>query len=246
LYEADQSRLISREVLLTILKATQTDQTIGFDELAELSRTPRSLVQTYIEKLAAKDSVSIVDGVICIDDEQRIAIAVEALKDGADPERVCRKLNWKEFEQVTLIALDSNGYDSKRHFIFKQRRKRWEIDIVGVKGRLVLCVDCKHWTYGWQRSRITTAVQQQIVRTKALADEISNHIKRLRLSDRTEFTFVPILVTLADVCSRNILNVPIVPVLRMRSFLDGLSDQVSPPFLSFVGNATRITSYLDP
>jgi Holliday junction resolvase-like predicted endonuclease len=177
--------------------------------------------------------------------EQRIELAIKALRDGADKERVCRKLDWKEFEELTMAALDSNGYTPTKHLIFNHRKKRREIDVVGVKGKLVLCIDCKHWMYGWYRSRMTTAVRQQIDRAKALAAEVSKLEKRLNLANYTRFRFLPLLVTLADVASRTIQDVPIVPILRIGTFLDGLSDLVSPPFLSFIGNVSRLSSYFE-
>ena len=237
--------MVSRNVLLSILQCTCLDGTATVNQLAELSRTPKSIIETDLERLVTSNLLSVIGDKVSVENEQRIALAIEAFKGGADPERVCRKLNWKEFEEVAMIALDSNGYSTSKHFVFKHGKMRREIDLVGVKGKLVLCVDCKHWMYGWHRSRMTTAVRQQVERTKALAAEASNVTKRLNLPHLTRFTFLPLLVTLADVASRTIQNVPVVPILRMGTFLDGLSDLISPPFLSFIGNVNRLSTYIE-
>jgi Holliday junction resolvase-like predicted endonuclease len=221
------------------------DGTTTVNQLAELSRTPKSIIETDLEYLVTSNLLSVIGDKVNIGNEQRIALAIEALKGGSDPERVCRKLNWKEFEEVAMIALDSNGYITSKHFVFKHGKVRREIDLVCVKGKLVLCIDCKHWMHGWHRSRMTSAVREQVERTKALAAEASSVTKRLNLPHLTEFTFLPILVTLADVASRTIQNVPVVPILRMRTFLDGLSSLVSPPFLSFIGNINRLSTYFE-
>ncbi len=229
--------------MLSILRHTHADKTITVDRLAELSRTPQSILHIYLEDLARVNFLSLPKGEVSTTDEQRIALAIRALQEGSDPERVCRELDWQEFEDISMIALDSNGYRTTKHFIFKHGSKRWEIDLVGVGERLVLCIDCKHWMYGWHRSRIASAARQQIERTRALAAQTSNVMEKLKLPERAHFTFLPVLVTLADVASRTTQNIPIVPILRIRTFLSELSNLVSPPFQTFIGNATRLTGY---
>jgi len=162
-----------------------------------------------------------------------MALAAEALRQGADPERVCRKLNWQEFEDITVIALNSNDYRTTKHFVFRRDKVRHEIDVVGVKGKLALCVDCKHWMYGWQRGRIINAVKNQVERTKALSGEAPKYREKLKLGAENQLLLIPLLVTLADVSSRTVHGVPVVPILRMKAFLSELSDMTCPPVLSF-------------
>jgi hypothetical protein len=162
-----------------------------------------------------------------------MALAAEALRQGADPESVCRKLNWQEFEDITVIALNSNDYRTRKHFVFRSDKLRHEIDVIGVKGKLALCVDCKHWMYGWQRGRIINAVKNQVERTKALAAEAPKYQEKLMLGQENQLLLIPLLVTLADVSSRTVHGVPVVPILRMKAFLSELSDMTCPPVLSF-------------
>jgi len=238
------SREVFREVSLSILLSTCNGREAEISRLTELSIVSSSVIEAVIEELTARNLLSSTCGKVSASKEQRIAIAMEVLKHGGDPERVCRGLDWREFEEVAMVALDSNGYNTTKSFIFKHRKKRMEIDLVGVKEKLVLCVDCKHWMHGWQRSRMRLAVEQQVKRTEALASETSNVIKRLDLPNLDHFVFLPVLVTLADVALRTIDNVPVVPILRMGAFLDGLSGLVPLPFVNFVGNALRMTHYI--
>jgi len=224
--------LVSRQVLLSILRGTRGGATVTSDNIAEVSRTARSLVFADLANLSSSGLLSFVDDKVNADSGQRMSLAAEALRQGADPESVCRKLNWQEFEDMTVIALNSNDYRTRKHFVFRRDEVRHEIDVVGVKGKLALCVDCKHWMYGWQRGRIINAVKNQVERAKALAAEIPKYQEKLMLGSENQLLLIPLLVTLADVSSRMVHGVPVVPILRMRTFLSELSDMTCPPVMS--------------
>ena len=87
--------------------------------------------------------------------------------------------------------------------------------------------------YGWQRGRIINAVKNQVERAKALAAEIPKYQEKLMLGSENQLLLIPLLVTLADVSSRMVHGVPVVPILRMRAFLGELSDMTCPPVMSF-------------
>jgi len=227
--------LASREVLISILHGTRASGTVKVTQLIELARTPRDNIHADLEELVTIDLISFVGDNVSCSSEQRIALAVKALEKGADPERVCRKLDWREFEEIATIALNLNGYNTTKHFVFKHSEMKREIDLVGVRATLALCIDCKHWMYGWQISKIRVAARRQIERTEALAAEASNNADRLGLCHATRYVFQPLLVTLADIPTRTVENVPIVPILRTRAFLSELADLSVPPFLRFIG-----------
>jgi Holliday junction resolvase-like predicted endonuclease len=242
--ETNDSREVLRKILLSVLRSTSDGRHAEIEGLARISRVSISVMKNIIEELNVRNLLFLTYDRVSASKEQRVAIAMEVLKHGGDPERVCRELDWREFEEVAKVALDSNGYSATKSFIFKHGRKRMEIDLVGVKEKLVLCIDCKHWMHGWHRSMMRVAVEKQVKRTEALAAETSRMIKRLNLPNREQFIFLPVLVTLTDVALRTMRDVPVVPILRVGAFLDGLSGMVELPFLNFIGDAIRVTHYV--
>lgn len=147
-------------------------------------------------------------------------MALEAIRLGADQERVARYLSWKEFEDFAAYVLSSNHFQALTNVRFGVGRRKSEIDVVGVKPPIVLCVDCKHWSYGWSRSRLGNAAVSQMIRCQRLA---SGGLEFLDGLGRDCLRVASILVTLADVSIRSLNGVGVVPILRLPSFLNDLS-----------------------
>ncbi|MDI6805629.1 MAG: hypothetical protein QMD20_03070 [Candidatus Bathyarchaeia archaeon] len=62
---------------------------------------------------------------------QRLKLAIYAIELGADFERVCSFLGWREFEGMASVILKRNGYFVKQNLWFKH---------AGKSGRLMLWV----------------------------------------------------------------------------------------------------------
>ncbi|MFQ6127255.1 MAG: YraN family protein, partial [Candidatus Heimdallarchaeota archaeon] len=146
-------------------------------------------------------------------------IAVRAIRLGADFERVCSFLQWKEFEKLAARAYEANGYSVTSNFRFKQAGKQWEIDLLACKEPLIVCVDCKHWHHGWSRAAIMKAVEMQMKRTKALADSFYVVYQKIGLETWKQAIFIPTVLSLTQGPFKFYNKVPIVPVLKIRNFL---------------------------
>jgi Holliday junction resolvase-like predicted endonuclease len=157
--------------------------------------------------------------------KQRLELAIEAIKQGADPQRTCRFLEWKEFENIAAATFEANGYTVKKNVHFKAASKRWEIDLIACKQPQIVCVDCKHWQHGCNRAAIGKTVDAQMERTKAFEGSLQKFIEALALNKWTSGILIPVVITLTTNTLKIHNNTPIVPVLQLQNFINELPAQ---------------------
>jgi len=145
----------------------------------------------------------------------RLQTALFAIKLGADVEYVSEYLTWQDFESITGLILEKKDFDITKNLILT--KPRMEIDVVGTKMDIALLVDCKHWKT-MSKSALDEIVKKQVERVKRyVADE--------------NMSALPVIVTLHQEEIQFIENVPIVPIMKLSSFLD-----------EFVGNLDSLAS----
>ena len=145
----------------------------------------------------------------------RLQTALFAIKLGADVESVSEYLTWQDFESITGLILEKKDFDVTKNLILT--KPRMEIDVVGTKMDIALLIDCKHWKT-MSKSALDEIVKKQVERVKRyVADE--------------NMSALPVIVTLHQEEIQFIENVPIVPIMKLSSFLD-----------EFVGNLDSLAS----
>ncbi len=145
----------------------------------------------------------------------RLQTALFAITLGATIEDVSEYLTWRDFEAITGIVLEENDFDVTKNLVLT--KPRMEIDVIGKKMNLALLIDCKHWK-NMSNSALDEIVKKQIERVKRyVADE--------------GITALPVIVTLHQEGIQLVDNVPIVPIMKLTSFLD-----------EFVGNLDSLKS----
>jgi Holliday junction resolvase-like predicted endonuclease len=153
---------------------------------------------------------------------QRLKLAVRALSLGGDIEQVASYLSWQEFEEMASVALEQNGYGVMRNLRFKHAGRKWEMDIVGCRKPLAICIDCKHWHHSLRPSAIKEVEKEQIERTKALARSLPNPTIRIECAKWERVKFVPVVLSLMQGETKFYEKVPIVSVLQLQDFVDRL------------------------
>ena len=134
----------------------------------------------------------------------RLQTALFAITLGATIEDVSEYLTWRDFEAITGIILEENGFEVTKNLVLT--KPRMEIDVIGKKMNLALLIDCKHWKT-MSKSALDEIVKKQIERVKRyVADE--------------DITALPVIVTLHQEGTQLVENVPIVPIMKLPSFLD--------------------------
>jgi Holliday junction resolvase-like predicted endonuclease len=207
-----------------LLHETRQNHLCNASEIVARSKTCWSIVEESLHNLEEAGAVTLAGEEIHVTPGQRLQIAQLAITKGADPERVARELRWQEFESLTSQILSREGYATANHFVFKHSGHKYEIDVLGAKEPIVLCVDCKHWHHGWAPSKIAAAVRNQLLRAQSLSEVFELYERKHHIVGWQSVQLLPIVLTLADLSSKLIDGVPVVSAFRLRDFLC----QVSP------------------
>lgn len=215
-----------KELLVSILKLTK-DGPVQNDLICKDARVPHQLTQKKLEKLTQLGLVSLKKKIVRTTSNQRVKIAIQAVKSGVDLERACDFLGWDEFEDLAALAFKINKYKTKKHFRFKWAGRRWEIDILGCKKPVIVCVDCKHWHHGWSRAAIIKTVEAQVERARSLAEGFPSLSKKIEVAEWKHVKLVPVVLSLIPAPFKFYNNVPIVPILQLQDFLNEMPAQIN-------------------
>lgn len=206
------------EVIILLLKHSKYGL-VSRELVKKELKLPSSYVERLLRKMQCEGLVYLRAGSIKVSASQRLGLAIRALQLGADYERVSGFLEWKEFENVAAAAFEAHDYTVLRNLRFKQGGRRWEIDIVGYRKPLVVCVDCKHWGRSSYPSKLRRAVEDQIRRTLAFSKSLPNPTVRVDCASWNDARFVPVVVVLAPASFKSHDRTPIVAILQLRDFL---------------------------
>lgn len=212
---------IERNLIISVLKLTRNGP-VANEIVSKDARVPLQVVNDILKKLQKDGLVYLRDKVLEADSMQRLKLAVHAIRLGADFERVSGFLDWKEFENIAALAFEVNGYRVKKNLRFKHAGRRWEIDIVGCKKPLAVCMDCKHWHHGMYPSALRKVVEAQVERTFALAESLLKFVGEIECASWEKAKLVPAVLSLVKGRFKFYDNVPIVPVLQLQNFLTEL------------------------
>jgi len=212
---------VERNILVSILKLTKSGP-VAKELVARDANVPTQVTNELLKKFRDAELIKWKNKTIEASSNQRLKIAVHAIRSGADFERVCRVLEWIEFENIAAAAFEANNFAVRRRFRFKWTQKRWEIDVLGCREPLITCVDCKHWSHGWRESAIRKAVEAQALRTKVLAEALPSLQKEIRLVQWRHATLIPVVLSLVPGPLKFYNKVPIVPILQLQNFLNEL------------------------
>jgi len=210
-----------RNFLVSVLKLTKGGP-VAKELVAKDAGIPTQTADQLLKKNCEAGLIQWRHRTIEASSNQRVKIAIHVIKLGADFERICRFLEWIEFENLAAVAFEANNFAVKRRFRFKWTQRKWEIDVLGCKENLIACVDCKHWSHGWRRSIITKAVEAQTLRTRVLAEALPSLQGEIGLVHWRQATLIPIVLSMVPGPQKFYNNVPIVPILQLQDFLNEL------------------------
>jgi len=213
--------IVERNLIISVLKLTRNGATLGEDVKKDF-RLPSDTLIELLEKLQSEDLLKLNGNSVEADSENRLKLAVKAVSIGADVEVVSGFLGWQEFEGIAATALKNNGYAVLQNLRFKHAARKWEIDVVGCRKPLVVCVDCKDWHHGLSPSAMRRIVEAQVERARALADALPNVSIGIECAKWSKAKFVPAVLVLLPSRFKFCDGVPIVPVLQLQDFLSQL------------------------
>jgi len=212
---------VERNFLISILKLTKSGPA-SKELIVRDAEIPIQVADEVLKKFCDAGFVQWRGKAIEASSNQRVKIAIHAVKSGADFERVCRVLEWIEFENIAAAAFEANNFAVRRSFRFKWAQRKWEIDVLGCREPLLTCVDCKHWIHGWRKAAIMKAVEAQALRTKVLAEALPSLQKEIGLVQWRQAILIPVVLSLVPGPLKFYNKVPIVPILQLQNFLNEL------------------------
>jgi hypothetical protein len=214
-----------RNLLISLLKLTKDDP-VNIEIIKKDSRLPSTVITELLSTLQNAGLLNIKGQLIEADTVNRLNLAIKAFELGSDIEQISDYLRWQEFEEIAAVALKINGHVTKKNLRFKHINKRWEIDVVGFRKPLVVCIDCKHWHHGMKQSNLRKMVELQVKRVEAFAESLPNLSIDAQCVKWSKAKFVPIILSLIPGSFKFVNDVPVVPVLQFQDFLNQLPLQV--------------------
>jgi Holliday junction resolvase-like predicted endonuclease len=212
---------IEINLIISILKLTENGS-VSKEIVKNDARISSQIVEKLLRKLQNQGFIYLRKNFVEADAVQRLKLAVYAIELGADFERVCSFLWWKEFEGMAALVLERNGYAVKKNLWFRHYGKKWEVDVVGYKKPIILCLDCKHWRYGMHPSTLKKIAEEQRKRTKALAKFLPSLVGKFEFASWDKAKIVPAVLSLVPGRFKFYKEVPIVPVLQFQDFINQL------------------------
>ncbi|NWF87775.1 hypothetical protein HXY32_08230 [Candidatus Bathyarchaeota archaeon] len=212
---------IEVNLIISILKLTRNGP-VTHELIKKDSKLPTQIVEKLLRKMQNDGLIYLRKNVVEADSFQRLKLAIRAINLGADIENVSSFLQWQEFENIAALAFERNGYSVTKNLRFKHAQRKWEIDIVGCKKPLAICMDCKHWHHGMYPSTLKRIVQEQVKRTSVLAEALPSLAGKIECASWDYTKLIPAVLSLVTGKFKFYENVPIVPVLQLQDFLSQL------------------------
>jgi Holliday junction resolvase-like predicted endonuclease len=212
---------VERNLIISLLKLTK-EEPVLIKNVKLDAHLPFDVTLNMLEKLQCEGLVNLANDFVEVNGANRLQLAVKAASLGAVIEHISDLLCWQEFEDMAVLALKNNGFSVSKNVRFNHGGRKWEIDAVGCKKPLVICIDCKHWQRAMAPSVLGKVADAQADRAKALCEALPNAKLQLECTRWSRANFVPAILSLIPCRFKFYDNVPIVPVLQLQDFLNQL------------------------
>ncbi len=212
---------IERNLIITVLKLTKSGP-VSHEIINKTANMPSGVAEKLLRKLQNDGLIYLNRNIVEADSPQRLKLVVKAISLGADIESVSGFLQWQEFENIAATALQRNDYLVEKNLRFTHAGRRWEIDTVGCKKPIAICIDCKHWHHGMYPSALKKIVEEQVERTSALAEFLPRLSGKIECASWSSVKLVPAVLSLVAGRFKFYDDVPIVPVFQLQDFLSQL------------------------
>ncbi len=214
-----------RDILIALLEKTREGPT-DYEGLRETVRVTDEAFTVFLDHLTEQGLIRAGEESLEATLEQRLEIAIRAVKAGADMERVSKALGWLEFEEMTAYTFEANGYNVRRRFRFNAQGRRWEIDVLATLKPLVVCVECKHWSSGLGSMTARRIVEIHLEKVRVLSENAAILVDKGILRDWDRAVFVPMTLSLQPARNKIYRRIPVVSIFELPSFLNEFQGQM--------------------
>ena len=207
-----------RDILIALLEKTRGNP-VEVSALREAVRVTDEAYETYMAHLESSGLIAEEGGCVTASLDQRLELAVRAVRTGGDLERVSRALGWLEFEEIVARIFEENGYDVRRRFRFRAEGRRWEIDVLATRRPLMVCAECKHWARGLGSATARRIAETHLEKVEALSEALGGLQDRIGIRRWRQATLVPMALSLQPARERIYRRIPVVSVHALPGFL---------------------------
>jgi len=204
----------SVKVLIEILRLSRERNRVQITDVASSARVTDSFAKRVLTDALIEND----NDWISLSPRFRISLALDIARAGRLSDSV-RVLTWQEFEKFAEECLREAGFQTEKNVRVRGDGRAWQIDVVGVRGGLILTVDCKHWNTPGSISKFKLAAEHQ--RTATL-HFLARPVERTIQEDR-ERQALPVILTLSEPPARLSEGVVLVSVEKLPSFLSGVA-----------------------
>lgn len=201
-------------ILVETLKRTKAGVSVNIWEIAQSARTTPETALATLTRLLDLDSGQRVQ----LTAADRIKLALTAARAGG-LEEASKALTWQEFEKFSEICLEAAGFETQKGVMVRDGTRLWQIDLVAIKDRMVLAIDCKHWKSPGYVSKFSRAINHHEESLRPL-------IHHLRSSGRFvdgEVRAVAIILTLLEPRRKIVAGVVLASISQLSDFLEHLT-----------------------
>jgi len=201
----------ARRFVRELLKQTRGEKTASLSLISTYASCSFELSQKFASDLG----IQITNGEVRLPRESRLEVARAEASRGFALE-ASRFLEWKDFERLAESCLEEMSFETQRDVRLKMDGRRWQIDVIGVKGELLVCMDCKHWAPPMSPSRFKNPEAHQAEATRLYAEKLAKE-------KNSQVTSLPIILTLFEMPQEFSEGAVIVDVQKFPSMLRDLT-----------------------
>jgi hypothetical protein len=211
-------------VLIETLRLSKDRNRVLIEDIALRARATES----FAKKVLTNALSELDDNWISLSPGSRIRLALDIARAGRLRDSA-RALTWQEFERFAEECLQEAGFQTEKNVRVKGNGRAWQIDVVGVRGDLVVTMDCKHWSTPGHLSRFRVAAEHQRTATLHL---LARPVESMIQGDKERHA-LPVILTLSEPPAQSSEGVVLVSVEKLPSFLSGVTPyDENLPFIS--------------
>jgi hypothetical protein len=141
----------------------------------------------------------------------------EDIKSIEDLQQVSIEVVWQNFERLAAFIFEKNNFQVETGKVKTSNKKRRQYDVIAKKADKTFLVECKKWA--GNRYRLS-----------AMRAAVKQHKERCEFYDIiTNENAIPVIVTLIEEEILFFEGVPVVPILKLNSFINEEDMGVDPP-----------------
>ena len=195
------------KVLIETLRLSKISERVELESIASNARTAEFFARKVLTDVFGETC----DAWVSISPRLRVDLALEVARAGQLRD-AAQILTWQEFEEFGGECLKEAGFRAERSSRVKGEGRAWQIDLVGVRGELVVAIDCKHWNTPSYISKFKLPGEHQRHATLHLLETMNERHQGLA-----------VILTLREPPAQFSEGTVLVSVEKLPSFLSGVT-----------------------